>query len=63
LAGKEERPALVRDNFGSFFSRDAIVYLEQAQVCSNCGYARLYADPDKLRRALLRRENAAPSEA
>ena len=50
VAGRDERPALVRDNFGRYFSRDSLVHLERAHACLSCGYTRLFVDPDKLRR-------------
>ncbi len=50
VAGGDARPALIRDNFGRFFSRDSLVPLERAHGCTHCGYVRLFVDPDKLRK-------------
>ena len=50
VAGGDARPALIRDNFGRFFSRDSLVPLERAHGCTYCGYVRLFVDPDKLRK-------------
>jgi hypothetical protein len=50
VAGHDERPALIRQNFGRYFSRDSLVHLERAHACVDCGYTRLFVDPGKLRR-------------
>jgi hypothetical protein len=50
VAGRDERPSLIRDNFGKFFSKDALVPLERAHACTNCGYTRLFVDPEKLKK-------------
>ncbi|HEX8237376.1 MAG TPA: hypothetical protein VF600_15555 [Abditibacteriaceae bacterium] len=50
VAGHDERPALIRQNFGRYFSRDSLVHIERAHACTSCGYTRLFVDPDKLRR-------------
>lgn len=50
VAGGDERPALIRDNFGRFFSRDSLVYIERAHGCTRCGHVRLFVDPVKLRK-------------
>ncbi len=56
VAGADNRPALIRDNAGRFFSRDALVHLERAHACTNCGYTRFFVDPDKLRRRAAPRD-------
>lgn len=53
VAGGDERPSLVRDNFGRFFSRDARVPFERAHVCVQCGAVRLFVDVARLKRAAL----------
>lgn len=50
VAGGDERPSLIRDNFGRHFSRDALVPIERAHACLSCGYTRLFVDPGKLRK-------------
>ncbi|HEX8834695.1 MAG TPA: hypothetical protein VF719_10865 [Abditibacteriaceae bacterium] len=55
VAGKDDRPALIRDNFGRFFSRDSLIHLERAHACLACGYTRLFVDPVKLKKRGLPR--------
>ena len=50
VAGADDRPALIRDNFGRYFSRDSLVHLERAHACTACGYTRLFVDPEKLKK-------------
>ncbi len=53
--GGTEKLALVGDNTGRFVSRDAQVALESAHVCTACGHAQLFADPEKIRQRILSR--------
>jgi hypothetical protein len=55
VAGHDERPALIRQNLGRFFSRDSLVHIERAHACTSCGYTRLFVDPDKLRRRAVKK--------
>jgi hypothetical protein len=62
VAGADDRPALVRDNFGRFFSRDSLVLLEHAHACTICGYTRLFVDPEKLKKRVAPRGAARNGE-
>lgn len=57
VAGGDNRPSLIRDNFGHYFSRDALVPIERAQACLNCGHTRFFVDPEKLRKRAAPRHN------
>lgn len=55
IAGGDERLSLIKQNFGRFFSKDALVPVERAHACTTCGHTRLFVDPDKLRQRIVRR--------
>lgn len=59
IAGGDERLSLVRQNFGKFFSKDALVPVERAAACTVCGHAKLFVDPEKLRQRITRRLGGA----
>jgi hypothetical protein len=63
VAGADDRPALIRDNFGRFFSRDSLVHLEHAHACTACGYTRLFVDPEKLKKRAGPRSAARNGES
>jgi hypothetical protein len=58
VAGSAERPALIRQNTGRYFSRDSLVHIERARACVRCGYVRFFVDAEKLRRRAAPRELA-----
>lgn len=51
----DARVSLVGESAGRFVSRDALVPLERAHVCIQCGHTQLFADPEKVRRRILSR--------
>ena len=55
VANADARVSLVGESAGRFVSRDSLVPLERAQVCTQCGHTQLFADPDKVRRRILSR--------
>ncbi len=55
VAQGDARLSLVGDSTGRFASRDALVPLESARVCTNCGHTQLFVDPEKVRRRILSR--------
>lgn len=59
IAGGDERLSLIKQNFGKFFSKDALAPLERATVCTACGYTKLFVDPEKLRQRITRRLTGA----
>lgn len=58
IAQGDSRLSLVGESAGRFVSRDAVVPLERALVCSGCGYTQLFCDPEKVRRRILSRFSA-----
>ena len=55
VASGDERVSLVGENSGRFVSRDALVPLERAHVCTQCGQTQFFVDPEKVRRRILSR--------
>ncbi len=55
IANSDARISLVGEGAGRFVSRDALVPLERAHVCTQCGQTQLFADPEKVRRRILSR--------
>ncbi len=55
IAGAENRMALIGDNSGKYFSRDALVPLERAHACLQCGHVELFVDAVKLRRRIAKK--------
>lgn len=58
VAGSAERPALIRQNTGRYFSRDSLVHIERARACVRCGCVRFFVDAERLRRRAAPRELA-----